>query len=151
MSLYNMLFGKNPMAATALAVLGVDSPAKIPRFRDAYFTEKDGIPIIVIHTRTGGGNRDFYENERTCKTNYPDYFTDSDEPPSGPWNDDLRALPGFICDMDSEFDSTYADFFFNVPEKHRADVEQLLSKVGTPSTPAEKWKALFDAMKTGKV
>ena len=86
MSLYNLLHGRNALSELLLSYLRL-TPAMIPRFRDCYI---DGERIIVF-TRTGGGNRNFYENERRCRASYPHYFEpESPDPPSGPWNDDLR-------------------------------------------------------------
>ncbi len=109
MSMYNMLFGVNKGAPLLLAVLGTTID-KIPRFRDAYLTD-DG--KIAIYTRTGGGNRDGYENKARRGQMYDDVGPDSYE---GPWNDDLRALPGFVSDEDDGYDSTYATFYFEIPE-----------------------------------
>jgi len=134
MSLYNMLFGTNPNTDFLLAALGIDKD-KIPRFRDCFIDEGR----IVIHTRTGGGNRDYYESEESCRDNYPEYF--GDDPPTGPWNEDLRALPTFIMDEDDDFDSTYANFYFECP----AEVKILGNRMGTIGDvpPADKWRTLL--------
>lgn len=100
-----------------LSILELDEYEHIPRFRTAYIEDDE----IVIHTRTGGGNRDFHENETTCRENYPEYF-DGKTDPTGPWNDDLRAHPRYLYDTDSEYDATYADFYFNIPEPYKDDV-----------------------------
>ena len=60
MSLYNMLFGVNPAAPILLAMLDTTQD-KIPRFRDIYIKDE----YIVIHTRTGGGNREYYESRES--------------------------------------------------------------------------------------
>lgn len=54
---------------------------------------------IHVYTRTGGGNREYYEN---C--------TD------GPSNNDLRAVGGYVADEDDDFDCTFATFRFAAPE-----------------------------------
>lgn len=127
MGLYNMLFGVQSSADAALAMLGIERDG-VPRFRDAYFTMEGERPVIVLHTRTGGGNREAYEEE----------------------NDRLTTLPGYLYDRDDDFDSTYADFYFDVPEAHRQAVADALAENGTPSTPAEKWQALFAALQSAK-
>ena len=149
MSLYNMLFGVQSTADTALAMLGITKEA-VPRFRDAYFSlSMGGEPRITIHTRTGGGNRDYYESEKACRDNYPQYFGRDDKAdPSGPWNADLRNLPGFLCDSDDDFDCTYADFHYAVPEVHRQAVADFLKDNSAPATPAEKWQALLIALQS---
>ena len=53
MSLYNMLFGVNPLASACLFALGL-RPQEVGRFRDAFIENGE----IVVLTRNGGGNRD---------------------------------------------------------------------------------------------
>lgn len=144
MSLYNALFGVNPFAGILLSFLGT-APDSIPRFRDCYVDEKGR---IVIHTRTGGGNRDYYESEDSCRDHYPEYF-ESDEPPSGPWNADLRALPGFLYDEDDDFDCTYADFYFQ-PSGEVAKLVKQFSEIGAEGNPGERWQKLFADMEAGR-
>lgn len=140
MSLYNMLFGVNSNAGMLLVVLGFKSTKEIPRFRDCYI---DG-DHIVIHTRTGGGNRDYYESEESCRENCPEYFNGEDEP-SGPWNEDLRKNPYFVRDQDDDFDATYADFYFRFPDEFAEDLKALAE--GNPSVkPSDKWQALFQSL-----
>lgn len=143
MSLYNMLFGTNRFAPLLLELLGT-SADQVPRFRDCYLNDAGE---IVIHTRTGGGNRDYYESEESCRANYPEYFT-GDEQPSGPWNDTLRALPGFLGDDDDDFDCTYADFRFAMPEVAKDMLEEL-KQLGAVQNPAERWQELLHKMQSG--
>ena len=139
MSLYNMLFGTNSAAPLLLATLGLTSN-DVPRFRDCYL---DG-NRIVIYTRTGGGNRDYYDSEEMCRANYPEYFS-GDEPPTGPWNSSLTAHPCYLFDHDDDFDCTYASFYFAFPAEYAEDLTALA--VNSDShTPSEKWQALFDAL-----
>lgn len=114
MSLYNILYGRNPRTSTILNILKI-TPNDIPRFRDCWSDEKGE---IIILTRTGGGNRDFYENVETCRANYPEDFEgELANHPTGPWNDDLRKIPGYISDNDADFDRTYAEFHFKIQQK----------------------------------
>lgn len=139
MSLYNLLHGTNPFAGMLLAGLGTH-PGAIPRFRDCYI--EDG--KIVIHTRTGGGNRDYYENlERRLDS----YGVDEEGNDEGPWNDDLRDLPGFVSDDDDSFDSTYANFRFDPPSE-LAELVAMLD--GQTPPPAEKWQKLFAELNSGE-
>lgn len=142
MSLYNLLFGVNPHAPMLLSFLGITAN-DVPRFRDCY--AQDG--KIAIHTRTGGGNRDFYEHPDRCRDNYPEYFTGTDDP-AGPWNCDLRSLPGFAYDEDDDSDSTYATFYYEPSE----DVAKLVRQLGAlnASSPAERWQKLFADMDAGR-
>lgn len=146
MSLYNMLFGVNPAGGVILATLGLSS-ADVPRFRDCYVSKIGNEYRIVIHTRTGGGNRDYYENRGTCEESYPEYFGEGKEEPSGPWNDDLRASPHYDRDMDDDFDSTYADFYFRLPAEYEAELKALADRQEFIA-PSEKWQMLLDSLKT---
>lgn len=98
MSMYNMLFGMNPQSDLLLAVLGLRKN-DIERFRDVYVS-KDG-KTITIRTRTGGGNRSDYPNLT------------------------MRKLPTWQGSEDEEFDCTYADDMFAVPDEWVDDVKGL--------------------------
>ncbi len=87
MTLYNILFGKNPNTKDILAVLGLDE-VDIERFRDCYVDDDK----IVIFTRTGGGNREDFPNKK------------------------LVEHPSYLYDEDDEFDNTYAYYYFSIPE-----------------------------------
>lgn len=138
MSLYNLLFGVNAAAPVLLAMLGIDAHS-VPRFRDCYLSDGK----IAIHTRTGGGNRDYYEHLDRCRQNFPERFDGKDDP-SGPWNSDLRKLPGFEYDEDDDFDSTYATFYYAVPEKFKHLVDKLPEGVD----PAKRWQDTFEKLKS---
>ena len=148
MSFYNMLFGVNHLAPLALAVAGLDSSNDVPRFRDAFFAKDDsGKTIVAIYTRTGGGNRDFYESEAHCRANYPEYFKGEDSP-SGPWNDDLAKLPGYLTDEDDDFDSTYATFYYKVEESFRPIIDMLDSLGALDSeSPTEKFAKMLEQLR----
>lgn len=149
MSLYNMVNGTEETAPDVLSMLGI-TPDAIPRFRDAYFKwaeDRKGkptdVPIACIMTRTGGGNRPWYDNMESRQQQ------DSDAGRDGPWNDDLRALEGFIRDCDDNFDSTYAIFEFRVPESMIDTVKSFLGASGQPMSLQEKTEA-FVAMLGGQ-
>ena len=95
MSLYSMLFGVDPNADVILAILGLKK-SDIERFRDCGFTENG----IMVYTRTGGWNRHDYPNEALINNLYYSY------------------------DEDDNFDSTYATYYFNIPEEIKEDVEK---------------------------
>ena len=88
-------------------------PDEYPRFRDC-FVEKN---CILVHTRTGGGNREDYETENNEMTNHPNYMTDYDD----------------------SFDSTYANFIFSVPEKWKDDFNKIVN--GRLSEISNEYKA----------
>jgi hypothetical protein len=132
MSLYNLLFGTNPFSGLLLEMLGTDTD-HIPRYRDCYLNE-DG--KIVIHTRTGGGNRESYESGG-------EYWEEGQID-----NDTIRAVPGFISDSDDDFDCTYADFVFEVPEAFKPQVE-LLKNMGGTQNPGERWQEVLEGLRKG--
>lgn len=103
MTFYSMLFGRNSQSDLLLAVIGFKE-VDVERFRDA-FAEQDGKEIRV-YTRTGGGNR----------SDYPQV--------------DLYRSPLFLRTEDDDFDSTYASFYFRVPEEFVADVAGLHDIIG---------------------
>lgn len=151
MSLYNMLFGINPMAGILLQALEL-APSKIPRFRDCYLDTTDDAKRIAVFTRTGGGNRDFYESLESCKQHYPEYFVEgSDSFPVGPWNEDMRKVVGYLEDKDDNFDATYATFYYAIPKPFASLIEALESI--TPDAtiaPMEKFTALIDMLQNGE-
>lgn len=144
MSLYNMLFGTNPMAPLLQSVIGIPAP----RFRDAWYDPET--KHIVIFTRTGGGNRDFYECEERCREHYPEMFEGTD-PPTGPWNDDLRGHPNFVEDSDDARDCTYARFEFSLPEKFAFLHEWFISHGSEARDPAAQWEGLFTKLSSGNM
>jgi hypothetical protein len=143
--LYNMVFGRNSFAEAFLHMLGTGE-SKVPRFRDCWLN-KEGTEI-VIYTRTGGGNRDYYESEANARKNYPKDF-EEDEQPAGPWNEDLRQLPGFIRDVDSTFDGSYAEFYFKVPEQYAVKIKTIVANMDT-RTAEEKWQQLSKMFESEK-
>lgn len=139
MSIYGMFFKMNNITPVLLAMLGLKEE-DVPRLRDCYI---DG-EKIVIYTRTGGGNRDYYDSEESCRANYPEYFDGKDNP-AGPWNSTLTANPYFLYDEDDDLDSTYAHFYFKFPEEYAADLKALAEN-SDMHKPSEKWQMLFNAM-----
>ncbi len=98
MSLYNMLFGMNAQTDILLAVIGLRSH-EIERLRNV-FAGDDG-KTIQVYTRTGGGNRDDYPNEK------------------------MRSVAAFVSSEDDDFDSTYCTDTFSVPSEFWQDVVNL--------------------------
>ena len=95
MSFYNMLCSTNPAAGRLLAAINLKAD-DVPRIRDVFVNPE--MTEVTVHTRTGGGNREAYEAE----------------------NDALCAHPLYLRDSDDDFDSTYADFVFRLPEEEKA-------------------------------
>ena len=122
--LYNMLFKTDPNAGVYLAMLGFtrDHTAMIPRIRDVFHYQG----MLVIYARIGGGNR-------------PDYHDQIEA---------LRIWPGYIKDEDDSYDSTYALFFFEIPEQYKEVLAEAPNNEWT-MLPAERWEKTLDAMKGG--
>lgn len=97
MSLYNQLFGVDPLSPFLLTALDID-PSTVARFRDCYLG-LDG--RIVILTRTGGNNREEYQIS----------------------NDELTRHACYVGDEDADGDITYAYFYFEL--QHKAQVKSL--------------------------
>jgi len=109
MSLYNMMNGVNPATFFILPMLGEKHPDNYPRFRDCFITEEDK---ICVYTRVGGGNRN-------C----------------GYGEDELYDHPNYLNTEDDDYDSTYASYYFSVPEEWKVDFGKIkegnLSEVST--------------------
>lgn len=125
MSMYNMLFGVNPFSKVYLEMLGLDFE-KVPRFRDTFLDEENNQLYLVVYTRTGGGNREYYVEE----------------------NNYMKNNPYYAFDRDDDFDSTYAYFFFNLPESAKEAINDI-ARIDHNLPPADKWKRMFKAMEKG--
>lgn len=101
MSLYNYLFGANENKEEILKMIDINDERVFDRFRDIEIIENG--TIIRALTRTGGGNREDYQ-ENWAK---------------------IKELPYYIQDYDDEFDETYAYIEFRVPGEHIERAKQL--------------------------
>lgn len=120
MSLYNLVHGMNPAAPIALRALDL-GPDDFMRFRDAFITDKDE---IAVYTRLGGANRQ----------DYLDVF------------EHMREHPNYLRDEDASHDSTYATFFFSLPERY-AESLRLLST--GEFDPAKEFEKALERIKEG--
>ena len=98
MSLYNMVNGFNPACILIMPMLG-RRQEEYPRFRDCFVEEGK----TAIYTRVGGNNRG-------C----------------GYGEEELYKDPNFVTTYDDSFDSTYATYVFNVPEKWKKDFDAII-------------------------
>lgn len=121
MSLYNMLFGMNPDADKMLALLG-KTKEDFGRFRNVFM--EDG--CIVVHTRNGGGNREDYE-----------YVFD-----------EMSEHPWYSHDADDDFDCTYANIYFKVPENHKDFLA--IQNFNEGADPKTQWATLLADMEALK-
>lgn len=108
--MYNMVFGVNHFAPVILDALEVDLP-DFGRFRDAFVANGE----IAVYTRCGGNNRSEFK-----------YVFDR-----------MRHHPNYLRDADDKFDSTYATFFFSIPEQHP---ELRALDIGKPFDPDARWR-----------
>lgn len=133
MSLYNALFGMNPLTPILKAMLNLDTEDGYDtgRFRDIYIQkpEKEGDePKIVLYTRNGGGNREEYQ----------------------PTMDRLAEHPNYITDYDDDFDCTYASVEFSVPEKFKAFVADAINAGAAPDQkPMERFQGMIGKLQAG--
>jgi len=112
-----MLHGVNPSTDQILSVLGL-SKNDFGRFRDVYIRDD----YIVVHTRNGGGNRD----------DYRDVF------------DVISDHPWYEYDEDCDFDSTYADIYFKMPEDQ---VKTFIALLDQGKAPSDNWDETFNLLK----
>lgn len=108
MSLYNAINGVNPATFLVLPMLGMH-PDEYPRFRDCFVSD-DSTQIQVL-TRTGGGNREEYESE----------------------NQALKDMPEYVTDENCDWDTTFALWTFNVPDKWKSDFQAILTHMNPVS------------------
>lgn len=121
--MYNALgLSNSQLVAVFLKMAGLEAE-EIPRFRDCY-PSKDG-KTIIVYTRTGGNNRDEYE-------------------------EDLEVLynkDNFVEDYDDEFDNTYMSLIFTPLPEWKEDLVSIVTNSPEVSiTGAEKFKALLDTL-----
>jgi hypothetical protein len=94
-------------------------PDEYPRFRDCFLgdEEKEITDKILVYTRVGGGNREHYEEEI----------------------EELRSMPTYVEDYDDDFDNTFANFIFDIPEEYKADYDLIMN--GKLQEISEEYKA----------
>ena len=119
--MYNMLFGENELADDLLKMLNL-TKEDCGRYRDCYLDEKG--EKIIVYTRNGGGNREYYE----------EVF------------DKLSSHTNYLCDYDDDFDCTYASIEFSVPDKFIELTKEFVKKGADTTTGSEKFKKLLDVL-----
>jgi hypothetical protein len=127
MSFYNIIKGDKSPSISKFVVDTLDDYCLpyIPRYRDAWIdkNEWDEYEFIVL-TRTGGGNREEYEED----------------------NNELAKHPLYLYYNDDDFDSTYAEFHFKVPDNEKPIVELLYSKTGKEPSLFDKTQAAIKSI-----
>ena len=128
MGLYNTLFGVNPQSEEILTALNL-SVQQIPRFRDAYLSERNSKQVAAIYTRMGSGNRGHWSEDNNTEAG-PQCGCPGCRAQHG-----LATHPLYIADQDDDFDSTYATYYFEMPAT--------LSGANSP-TPTDKWRTFLN-------
>lgn len=141
---FNMVCGFNPMAPLVLRLLGRQDE-DFPRFRDAYFAEKDDGYQAVVLTRTGEGS---LANEEQMAE-----------------NENIKALPGFDRMEIDAYDKTFAHWFFDVNmvftdsagDTFDADAKLKAIKVDNPIAyqnvmmkPMDRFRAVIESARSKK-
>lgn len=117
MSLYNMVFGEDPLLPLILQLLG--NP-KVGRIRDAWVERIETGLRLAVYTRNGGNNRNHYDDdiepgpECSCVGCTMTYL--------------VPTHPLYLKDQDDTYDNTYATIYYSMP----TDVEQQLKDLGAP-------------------
>ncbi len=124
-------------AAVLLPVLG--SPA-VTRFRDCWVEKNDDGPLITVYTRQGGPNRECF-----CE---PGRARHIPEQCCAASNEMLAAHPLYVRDADDSYDSTYATFWFRVPDEYR---EALAEAAVEPVNMRERWLGAARRIQSGEL
>lgn len=140
MSLYNALFGSNPLGQALVALVQQAHPTEIGRYRDAWVEAHGDDLLIRVHTRNGGGNRECWGcDDEPCTCGVPVA------------NDQMQAHPWYVRDADDDYDPTYADFYFR-PDLASIDPEIARSLVAMADAPVDvsaRWSALIAGLSAG--
>ena len=132
MSLYNLLYGRNTLAECLLPMINL-TPDDFPRYRDTYIDDANNDNNntnntdykLIVHTRTGGGNREEYEDD----------------------NNELTLNPYYTHDEDDQDDSTYANFYFRIPNEFKGDVDKLVqNKITNINELSENYRSKLNDM-----
>lgn len=116
MSLYNSLFGMNKNTSAILKLIGLNINF-FARFRDVDLINNG--ETVRVFTRTGGNNREYYQDI---------------------W-EEIRKDSNYITDYDDDFDCTYAYIEFKVPENKLIEAKSMF--IGEPESFENKFnKAL---------
>lgn len=101
--MYDWVLGDGNQGNRGTALLGLLGNPDPGRYRDAW-VEKDegGRPIIAVYTRNGGGNREHDGCEENACV--------------GCRGEAFAAHELHIRNVDDEFDSTYATYYFEFPD-----------------------------------
>lgn len=173
MSLYNVIFGTDPLAPLLTGLIQEVEPVDFGRFRDAYLVNEGGEAMIAIYTRNGGGNRDHWARDiHYMPGEEPSCIWDESAGESGMWAINpycdqehepvlkegpdcdctgctityrLPKHPLYVRDYDDGFDRTYATILFRLPADLDEEIKKALALATTPESqrPEGAWKDLI--------
>ncbi len=132
-----MVFGESKQADILLAVLDL-TRGDLYRYRDCYLTD-DG--RIAVYTRGGGNNRDCY-----C-WQYADHELAPGEHLDGCAVVAQRKMemhPLYLYSEDDDCDSTYATFYYRVPD----DAAEKVAGMVPEQDRDERWQEFIAALKS---
>jgi hypothetical protein len=132
MSMYNLLFGANPMSDVLLASIG-RTKGDFGRFRDCFVANGR----IAVYTRNGGGNRDHWDDDTG--------EGESCDCPGCIITYRAKTWPFYSHDRDDDFDNTYATIYFTFPPEYAEGLAAHDS--GTEWDPDARWLALLESLK----
>lgn len=136
MSLYNQIFGFDPLSHLLIRALNVN-PLHIPRFRDCFLLEGK----IAVYTRTGNGNRGvnttpwIFEGKVIPRSVAPDS-----------WDKLCAAHPDYLGTEDDDYDSTYAFWWFRYPAEYQQALTEA-AKQHERARPRLRWEEMLKQMK----
>ncbi len=112
MSIYNVMFGLNPISIWAVPILFKKHPDELPRFRNAWVIKEGDKCVIKILARIGKKyhgkdyNEEFYFN-------HPQFLR---------FEDKLHAS----YEGKDFTDDTYGNYFFDTPLEFKEDLEKVM-------------------------
>jgi hypothetical protein len=152
MSLYDLAVADGHQHERGAALLAILGNPVVARFRDAWVEKGADGPVIAVYTRQGGGNRECYCSEAYDPAQRQDQRPIAEQHvPSNCYaacNEALAAHPLYARDRDDDFDSTYATFYFRVPDEYREALEALQRE---PVDTDERWQQAIAAIKSGSL
>lgn len=147
MSMYALVHGQNPAGPVLVEVVRLRAPVDPGRYRDAFVEIEGDRPVIRIHTRNGGGNRECYCEERD--------IVETGHHCQQAAIRSMQEHPWYLRDQDDSFDFTYADFYFGVDLAYLAqhgEEGQFVARavVGMAQPPVDMHKRWMDAIEALK-
>lgn len=149
MSLYNAMFGTNPIAPLILKMLSLDMTS-VGRFRDAYLDERDGVTVLAVYTRNGGGNREHWAYSHPDKSDVEVEVEGKECSCTGCIQTyRIPKHPNYITDADDDFDCTYATTWFSIPDEYMELIDGVVGQwagAKPEQSPGARFQSLITAI-----